>query len=896
MHYKHFSAILFFILLSAVSVKAAKVSSGCDSINKLVTAEQKKLTTLQTQVTIEGKIVDSLQANAGAAFTSGYRESPALAKATQYFAMLNAEVTSVQDSLNGLITAASNCKAGGVAPPPQTPIKNPGNGNGPVIKGGPGNGNKGNGPGNGGNGGNGNNNNGKGNGNGNGNGNGKGNANNGNGNKGNNKGGKGGNKGNKNDPDHVKADADPNALPAGGTLQGGSDGSSGSSNTSMDGGSGSSGSGNVSGSNSSTPPNSTSSGSSSGSNTASNYAGTNGSTSTNNMGGTPGNAVGGSAGGATYTFGPFDVYVSVQQPDFTIYKGGAGASADEGRVIDIDIANIQGPILVNPKNFHLNGPACPTYTATGRRIPATPAPNTSASFQGIIRLDGDNIPAPGTSQPAQFSAKDNGYWTVCSKGIQNGFNQIAKVLMNIKSINIKLSPRTVYVCKGTKGYAMVADIFPATGGTVTWALVGGGKAKITNSSNAKCELDYVATGDDKLVATLTVGSVKFNDTVLVKASELQFTKKEYDYLIVDNKINLKNLLTPTSTKTDLTWLASKGGDEAAELPADNPVLNIKDYAPGDEVTVTVIPKDGPGTCEATATFKFYGLGLEAANETVCDGEELPFVAVTIPDAGAASAALLGSVAGLQPKSKPSVASKGNVAGTVQLRFTPFDATFNSKVRNMIWYSNQADNCNDLGDYKLWAEGTVNGVAIKSTEIDIHANADGSCVNGSSSVTQEFTGLPGLRVGQEAVGAGTGPGGARQWFAYVSDIGTYARDPKGDTKVDCDANSQFRALVAAEETYHKGQIEGNNGVLCATLWIVANVYNPRLNVRVTRATRAAAITAASDAFWTSQDNEITRCSAMFAYPQPKRCALESEAKANVRASYILVMKCAYPRCP
>ena len=879
MHHKHFPAILFFILLSAISVKAAKASSGCDSINKLVTAEQKKLSTLQIQVTIEGKIVDSLQANAGAAFTSGYRESPALAKATQYYTMLNAEVSRAQDSLNGLIVAASNCKAGGVAAPPQKPIKNPDNGNGPIVKGGPGNG------------GNGNNNNGNGKGN--------GNPNNGNGNKGNanNKGGgKGGKKGNKNDPNHVKADADPNALPDGGTLQGSSDGSSGSSTTTMDdGSSGSSGSGSVSGSNSSAPPASNTGGSSS-SSSANNYAGTNASTSTNNMGGTPGNAVGGSAGGATYTFGPFDVYVSIQQPDFTIYKGGSGASADEGRVIDIDIANIQGPILVNPKNFHLNGPACPTYTATGRRIPATPAPNTSTSFQGIIRLDGDNIPAPGTSQPAQFSAKDNGYWTVCSKGIQNGFNQIAKVLMNIKSINLKLSPRTVYVCKGTKGYAMVADIFPATGGTVSWALVGGSKAKITNSSNAKCELDYIATGDDKLVATYTVGSVTFKDTVVVKASELQFTKKEYDYLIVDNKINLKDLLTPTSTKTDLTWLASKGGDEAAELPADNPVLNIKDYVPGDEVVVTVIPKDGPGTCEATATFKFYGLGLEAANETVCDGEELPFVAVTIPDAGAASAALLGSVAGMQPKSKPSVASKGNVAGTVQLRFTPFDATFNSKVRNMIWYSNQADNCNDLGDYKLWAEGTVNGVAIKSAELDIHANADGGCVNGSSSVTQEFTGVPGLRVGQEAAGAGTGPGGARQWFAYVSDIGTYVRDPKGDTKIDCDANSQFRALVAAEETYHKGQIEGRNGVLCATLWIVANVYNPSLNVRVMAATRAAAITAASDAFWTSQDNEITRCSAMFAYPQPKRCALESEAKANVRATYKLVMKCAYPRCP
>src|SRR3989442_1048953 len=83
--------------------------------------------------------------------------------------------------------------------------------------------------------------------------------------------------------------------------------------------------------------------------------------------------------------GPFDIYVSKQVPaNLNIFSGSVPAYADEGRVIKVKIYNIQGPITVNPVDYNLNGPPCPTYTNTGQRIPPNPVPGNTTTFSGTI--------------------------------------------------------------------------------------------------------------------------------------------------------------------------------------------------------------------------------------------------------------------------------------------------------------------------------------------------------------------------------------------------------------------------------------------------------------------------------------------------------------------------------
>ena len=50
--------------------------------------------------------------------------------------------------------------------------------------------------------------------------------------------------------------------------------------------------------------------------------------------------------------GPFDVYVSEQGGNPVPLRSGAyNATADEGRVVNVGIFNIVGPLLVDPMNF-----------------------------------------------------------------------------------------------------------------------------------------------------------------------------------------------------------------------------------------------------------------------------------------------------------------------------------------------------------------------------------------------------------------------------------------------------------------------------------------------------------------------------------------------------------------
>jgi hypothetical protein len=211
---------------------------------------------------------------------------------------------------------------------------------------------------------------------------------------------------------------------------------------------------------------------------------------------------------------------------------------------------------------------------------------------------------------------------------------------------------------------------------------------------------------------------------------------------------------------------------------------------------------------------------------------------------------------------------------------------------MIWYANIASECNNLATYNLRVQGTINGQPVQSVPQAINADVNGgTCCNGSAGPTQAFVGLPTVFTRPD-------PAGGVLFEGYVQNWAPFVRNMVATTTIMAQANSQWRALIIAEENYHVGQIQGTNGVLGNLQFVRANIVNAvTAGGPYLAATRLLAGNACWNAFFAARNAEIARSIAMYGYPgQPHRCAMEREAKTAVGMVFRFKMACAYPACP
>src|SRR5207253_1941529 len=91
----------------------------------------------------------------------------------------------------------------------------------------------------------------------------------------------------------------------------------------------------------------------------------------------PGFSQGSQSSSNNIVLGPYTYYFSDQQPaDLSqpLVHGSANGCADEGRVVNIKLTAISGPINVTPDHADITGPPCPTYDAHGNRNPVNIQP------------------------------------------------------------------------------------------------------------------------------------------------------------------------------------------------------------------------------------------------------------------------------------------------------------------------------------------------------------------------------------------------------------------------------------------------------------------------------------------------------------------------------------------
>jgi len=237
-------------------------------------------------------------------------------------------------------------------------------------------------------------------------------------------------------------------------------------------------------------------------------------------------------------------------------------------------------------------------------------------------------------------------------------------------------------------------------------------------------------------------------------------------------------------------------------------------------------------------------------------------------------------------SKLASSSFGNIRGVTDLEFDPFNASFESRIANAIWYSTGIDNCNRESEYVIGATANVDGLEVNAQTEEyfrVFTINDASC-NVSDHL---FEGTPEIIVENSTPG---------KYIARLG-LGSFKRDVKATTpSTNCPPTSQFYEMINLEENEHQTQIEDPNGIF-RDLWNTDDVFfeaNKRGPFIASAAVEAEKL--ANDAFNQARkyierrDNIKSR---------ERKCLFEKEAKASVGWVYRYTYKCTYVQtdgCP
>ena len=594
--------------------------------------------------------------------------------------------------------------------------------------------------------------------------------------------------------------------------------------------------------------------------------------------------------------GPFDVYVSEQGGNpVPLRAGNYTATADEGRVVNVGIFNVVGPIIIDPMNFALNGPPCPTYDIHGRRTPANPVPPNSQDFAGTIKIDPDNVPFAGTTTQAEFSARDNGFWTRCATGVQVPEPAVRTVKFNIISIEITMVDANINLCKDDAKNIRVNELYPANGGVVEF-FSQNGKFDVSNVTNAGCTLKGNADGADVLIAKYTIGGVSYKTRVPVRVNFVKFANNNrqiYAWYPGGNE-DATLLLDPNTPAANVTWeLKLNGGNGTATINANTGAITHPN-APGGTYTLTA-KSTNDVNCKATKTVIFMGYDVlvqNSKNASTCDGT-LDIQVKVVPIPNTLPVAELAKYGGITIVDQTVNVDNGNEAGSAALTIGALDANFKTTIQKAVWYKTAAAGCNYTSAHWIKGQAVVNGVNVNTPlpgRVDAKLNTGLSCINGKAEVIKAFKGGPQLAWGPSPLI----PGAVR---CVVWGWGNFARDVKGRASWWGPAQSQFMPFVIAEENFHKNnQIENPNHIMMADLydpnrvmWGASFLWWDGPNVGVSSAMVMQGFVALCNA-------EFMRSNSFFAYPSPRRCFIEAEAKRNTGIQFGFNFPCAYPLCP
>jgi hypothetical protein len=205
---------------------------------------------------------------------------------------------------------------------------------------------------------------------------------------------------------------------------------------------------------------------------------------------------------AQNALGPFDAYVSRQNPSQTrILSGEFPFKAAKGQQGKFPESSIQGPIAIDASEKE-------AAIKKGKKEPAT---------KSTIRVT--RIPEPGTTVPAQFLIKSENFLSWLLPKSDKTFAKGMVVKFDVHSLLLKMSRDVVSLSKGGSVLVSITRRYPASDGTITYQSLND-NVKLTPLNNG-VRITGLGSGDDIVVATLTVGGAVYRDTIKAKTPAIK---------------------------------------------------------------------------------------------------------------------------------------------------------------------------------------------------------------------------------------------------------------------------------------------------------------------------------------------------------------------------------------
>jgi hypothetical protein len=276
---------------------------------------------------------------------------------------------------------------------------------------------------------------------------------------------------------------------------------------------------------------------------------------------------------------------------------------------------------------------------------------------------------------------------------------------------------------------------------------------------------------------------------------------------------------------------------------------------------------------------------------ICDGSSVDIQIDLVPEG--APRELLNNYSFIKLSSTPTKTSFGNPIGTTTLTFTQFTTDLKSTIVNAIWYSTEADNCNDYCQYYIDATAIIDGNTVKAQQGIFKVSAlytdddyEGSCGTAYVKCCQQFFAISDGFVQPIEISPD-------EWTVQFN-INNIQKSVKTYPPViQENPNSQYYQMSVDEELHHQMQLEGTVPFHCDdNMYNVDSLMNFINQKYIKASSEGQAIEMADEVYHYALDLERARSYLIW---NKFHCAGEKDAKTAAKSSYKLALPCRHKEC-
>ena len=218
---------------------------------------------------------------------------------------------------------------------------------------------------------------------------------------------------------------------------------------------------------------------------------------------------------------------------------------------------------------------------------------------------------------------------------------------------------------------------------------------------------------------------------------------------------------------------------------------------------------------------------------------------------------------------------------------------NWTISNARWFQGNNE-CDSTATYRISGTYEISGEREEFESVLFTVNASmgsfdsSACIRGTSRLVRAFSGMPEYTISLVLTSDGSYYKGV-----FTGRMGTLSRNMQANVDTACEANSQYKGMLIAEEEYHKKQWEGTApGIDFSQYFLTSKILEDLSGMERTADSESELLTTLTEEAQFSADIEIRRS---LEYVASIRCNIERAAKSVAGSSHLARLKCTYGNC-